>query len=407
MAQVALAQNRLGDAQQLSLKSIALNDRPGYDIENALCVKLELADVYSRKHDFKNMISVLRSCNPQVKQNNTRLELEWRRLMASYYEKTTHNDSTLHYYKSYFGLKDSLEEEQKQLMAADVARQLGEKERELQIAVLKSDKHIAVISLWVTIIFSCMSVVIIYLVYQNYRRSKKSLALSLALNEEIKRQKEAREEEVRQRHKLITEAVIKAQESERSLIGLELHDNINQVLTTVKLQNEMLLEGIGDPNIILPRTLKYLQECINEIRSLSKRLSAPTLGKISLEESVKDLIASINLASKVKIKTQISALDSDGLTKEVHIGLYRILQEQLNNVLKHADASEVVVRLERDAGKICLSVADNGKGFLVPGSKTGIGMINMQTRAESLSGTFVVKSRPGQGCQMNVVVPCF
>jgi len=251
-----------------------------------------------------------------------------------------------------------------------------------------------------------MTLGIIFLINQSYRRSKKSLAISLSLNEEIKRQKAAREEEAKLHHKLITEAVIQAQEKERSLMGLELHDNINQILTTVKLFNEMLLEGIGDAKVILPQSLKYLQVCINEIRSLSKRLSAPTLGKIRLEESVMDLIDSINLTSKVKVTGQISGLGSQVLTQDLHIGVYRILQEQLNNVLKHAEASRVLVQLQRNNDKIYLTVADNGKGFVVEDNTNGIGLMNMKTRAENLNGTFTLDSKPGHGCRVEVIVPC-
>ncbi|HYE53826.1 MAG TPA: ATP-binding protein [Chitinophagaceae bacterium] len=403
-AQVVMAKGQLNEAQELSLTSIALNDREGYEREHALGVKLQLAEIYSRKKDFAAMRSTLGGVRNAIAGAKPGYKMEWQRLMASFYEQTAQKDSALYYFKSYSALSDSITAEQEQLTAADITRQLHEKEQQVQIAVLTKDKHIAVISLWLTIIVACMTLLIIYLVYQNYRRSKKSLAISLALNEEISKQKAAREEEARQRHKLITEAVIRAQEDERSMIGLELHDNINQVLTTVKLHNEMVLQGIGDPKVILPRTMEYLQECINEIRSLSKRLSAPTLGKISLEESVNDLIDSINVTSKVKITRHISGLD-EVLKQDLHIGVYRILQEQLNNVLKHAEASEVFVRLERNNGHICLSVTDNGKGFMATNSRNGIGLMNMQTRAENLNGTFKLNSRPGQGCQVEVVLP--
>jgi len=86
--------------------------------------------------------------------------------------------------------------------------------------------------------------------------------------------------------------------------------------------------------------------------------------------------------------------------------VYRILQEQLNNILKHAEASEVIVRIEQKAGKLELSVTDNGKGFAVHSRKAGIGLLNMQTRAESLNGTFQLESQPGRGCKVAVVLPC-
>lgn len=404
-AQVAMLRNRLPEAEQLALKSIALNDRKGYEVEHAMDMKLLLAEVYYRKNDFASMGRVLYNLKGTIEKSSSVMKVEWNRLMASYHEKQQQTGLALSFFKRYFGLKDSLAEQQKQLTAADIDHQLSEKEKELQIAVLRKDQQITAIWLWVIVLFSALTVAIIYLVYHHYRRSKKSLATQLRLNEEIKRQKEARERESKQRHRLITEAVIRAQEGERSQIGLELHDNINQVLTTVKLHNEMLLEGVGDPNLILPRTVKYLQDCINEIRSLSKRLSAPTLGKISLEESINDLLDSVNLTSKVKVARHIAGMDGRLFKQELHIGIYRILQEQLNNVLKHAEASEVLVKLEETNGKIRLCVTDNGKGFSPQRGKNGIGLINMQTRAESLNGTFLLNSQPGFGCELEVVFP--
>lgn len=403
---VALAKGNLAEAEYLTQKSIALNDRDGYEQDHARRMKLQLAEVYAAKGELFTMGNLLKKLAPSIDLYDTRMQLKWLRFREAYYEYTGNAHSALHAYRQHYHLLDSISLEQKELMAADVARQIAGKEQELQIAMLKNEKQITLISLWVTIIFSGMAVSILYLLYQNYRRSKKNLAISLALNEEIRRQKAAREAEAQKQHKLITEAVIQAQESERSLIGLELHDNINQVLTTVKLHNEMLLEGIGDSKVILPRTLQYLQNCIDEIRGLSKRLSAPTLGKISLEESVKDLIDSINLTSKIKINRQISGMEASALSQDLHIGIYRILQEQLNNVLKHAEATEVTIQLERREDTLRLSIADNGKGFQLQNSQNGIGLMNMRTRAENLSGSFVVKSSPGQGCCVEVVVPC-
>lgn len=405
-ARVLMAQHRLDEAEQLSLKSIALNDRQGYEVEFAQGVKLQLAEIYHRKKQYASMFRLLQNMKSQSRFTNTKQRLDWQRLMALYYEQHSQPDSAIHYLKSYVSLNDAQSAEQKNLTQADVTRQMRDKEQLQQISILKKDKALAFVWLCVTVVFVCMMVAIIYLVNQNYRRSKKNLVVLQALNEEIKLQKAAREEEERERHKLITEAVIKAQENERSLIGLELHDNINQVLTTVKLHNEMVLEGIGDPQAILPRTMTYLQDCINEIRSLSKRLSAPTLGKITLEESVKDLVNSINATSKVKITHQIKGLENQILKQELHLGVYRILQEQLNNVLKHADASEVLICLEHQEDRLRLLVADNGKGFVMNKQKSGIGLVNMQTRAENLNGTFEMESQPGKGCKIKVVLPC-
>jgi signal transduction histidine kinase len=404
-AKIFMNENRLDEAEKLSLQGIALNDREGYEMEFAQTIKLQLADVYGRKKNYASMFKVLNSMENKIQIAPASQRLEWKRLMANYFEQNAKPDSAISYLKSYTSLSDSIATAQKQLTDADVTRQLKDKQQQLQITILKRDNEVALASLWLTIAISVMAMVIIFLVYHHYRKSKKNLATLQTLNEEINAQKAAREEEAMQRQKLITEAVIRAQENERSLIGLELHDNINQILTTVKLHNEMVLEGVGEPNIILPRTIKYLQECINEIRSLSKRLSAPTLGKITIEESVTDLIESINATSKVKITHSISGFEGQLLKKEIHIGVYRILQEQLHNVLKHSEASEVFIQLKRGEDCIQLQVADNGKGFVVNKTKSGIGLMNMQTRAESLNGTFEVQSQPGKGCKVKVTLP--
>jgi signal transduction histidine kinase len=406
-AKILMNQNRLADAEELSIKSIALNDRENYEMEFAQTIKLQLADIYRRKKDLSSMFAILEQTKSRLPLINPNQRLEWNRLMATYHEQKGQYDSVLTYLKTYSSLNDSIATAQKLLTDADVARQLKDKDQQMQIAVLKKDKEVALASLNVAIILSLMAMLIIYLIYFNYRRNKKHLHLLKALNKEINDQKAAREEEARLRHQLITEAVIRAQENERSLIGLELHDNINQVLTTVKLHNEMVLDGVGEPKAILPRCINYLQSCINEIRSLSKRLSAPTLGKISLQESVKDLIESINETSKVKITYEMSGLCEPLLKKEVHLGVYRILQEQLHNVIKHSEASEVSVQLEHKQETISLVVADNGKGFAISENKNGIGLVNMQTRAESLNGTFELESHPGRGCKIKVILPCF
>ena len=204
--------------------------------------------------------------------------------------------------------------------------------------------------------------------------------------------------------KKITNAVIKAQERERSLVGQELHDNVNQMLATVKLYNEMVLERIG-PNEILDKSIQYLQESINEIRRITKHLAAPSAGNISLKESISDLIDSIRITEKVFFNYTIIGFDERIIPKDLHLCIYRIFQEHLSNIIKHAEASMVSIELRYDQDKISLIMSDDGKGFDVMSKKSGIGMINMKTRAESCGGMLEINSSPGNGCQMIASFP--
>ena len=213
------------------------------------------------------------------------------------------------------------------------------------------------------------------------------------------------DEELANRQKQITAAVIETQEKERSQLGLELHDNVNQVLTTIKLYNEMLLEGIGDQKDILNRSVRHLQSCINEIRSISKRLSAPTLGKISLDESIKELISSINLTNRVQIAYSIVGLEKCTVSQDLHLAVYRIIQEHLNNILKYANASIVSIELLQGNNNLLLSVVDDGVGFDINKKSSGIGITNMRSRAEHMGGAFTLQSIPGKGTTLTVKFP--
>lgn len=213
----------------------------------------------------------------------------------------------------------------------------------------------------------------------------------------------ALEEQNRQR--AITSAVIKAQESERSQIGRELHDNINQVLTTVKLYTELICDGIGEKKELGKKAGKHLQDCIDEIRSISKRLSAPTLGEIGLGDSIAELVESINLTNRIKISYSGQGVDGLQIPQELHLAIYRIIQEQLNNTLKYAMATQVSIVLKKRASLLTLYITDNGKGFDLAAKRTGIGITNMRTRAENQNGVFHLDSSPGRGCRLKVIFP--
>lgn len=222
---------------------------------------------------------------------------------------------------------------------------------------------------------------------------------------ERKKLQEQLAEEQQKHQRAITSAVIKAQESERSQLGQELHDNVNQVLTTVKLYNEMLFDGLGDPKDILQKSIHHLQSCINEIRSISKRLSAPTLGKITLGESINELVESINLTKRLQITSVITGLEQKIIPQDFHLTIYRIVQEQLNNIIKYAEAKNVSIIIRNTPHEFFLQIEDDGKGFNIKAKRKGIGITNMETRAENMNGKLKIISSPGKGCKLIAQFP--
>jgi PAS domain S-box-containing protein len=203
----------------------------------------------------------------------------------------------------------------------------------------------------------------------------------------------------------LTSAVINAQERERSQLGQELHDNVNQILTTVKLYNEMCLEGSPAASELLSQSMHYLQVCIDEIRNISKRLSAPTLGSISMKDSIISLISSINVGERLHIRHYIKGLSRFPIDEEFHLTVYRIVQEQLNNILRHAQAKSVTVSVVANSKSLRLQIKDDGKGFNLQSKRNGIGLSNIKSRAEHMKGKMEIITAPGKGCTLHVEFP--
>jgi PAS domain S-box-containing protein len=218
--------------------------------------------------------------------------------------------------------------------------------------------------------------------------------LQQSLNEErIKKQKE------------LTNATILGQEKERTEIGRELHDNINQLLTAIKLY---LNAASAQPSIkdeMIKRSIENLSKCIEEIRKLSSSLVPPSIDADSFTEVIKELAEPIKLATSLNIIYNIDNAKTTALTDLQQLNIYRIIQEHLNNILKHANAKNVSINMLHEDDQIILSIKDDGQGFDISARRHGIGFKNIQSRAELLNGKMKVLSKPGNGCLLVVNFP--
>lgn len=225
------------------------------------------------------------------------------------------------------------------------------------------------------------------------------------ITEEKKMEEELRKKELSQQ-KLITEITILAQEKERNELGLELHDNINQLLSVVKLYLGIMKTEKNYNEEIIEKSYTHLLEAMNDIRKLSHSLVTPSLGHDGLKEALEDLVESIQGPEKINIQLTIDedyeALQVD---KSKELMLYRIVQEQLNNILKYAKASTVSISITQQGNHLHLVIADNGIGFDTQQAGNGIGLKNINSRVKFYSGNMQLTSAPGQGCTMEVSIP--
>jgi two-component system sensor histidine kinase UhpB len=207
------------------------------------------------------------------------------------------------------------------------------------------------------------------------------------------------------RQRQITEATIRAQEKERTDLGRELHDNINQILTTSKIYIEMAREEPEIREQVLEKSYQYVSSAIDEIRSLSKSLVPPSLGDIGLKEAIVDLIENLNVAQKIQITLRTYGLKDVYLDNDLKLMAYRIIQEQLNNVLKHSKSKMAEITLSVVRKSLNIIIRDDGIGFDQARRGRGIGLNNIMSRAELHHGSVQIDSTPGNGCTLKVSIP--
>jgi PAS domain S-box-containing protein len=206
------------------------------------------------------------------------------------------------------------------------------------------------------------------------------------------------------KQKEVIHAVLAAQENERSEIGKELHDNLNQVLGAAKLYIEMAKTDEENREMCLEKSSSLIVDVIEEIRRISKTLSTPGMA-MGLFDSIKILLDDLIMIHTLKIEFQEAGIDEEDLDERLQLTIFRIVQEQLNNILKHAKATHATINLIKQENEIVLRISDNGQGCNILEEEKGIGNRNIKSRVESYHGSVTIVSKPGEGYELKVVLP--
>ena len=205
--------------------------------------------------------------------------------------------------------------------------------------------------------------------------------------------------------KLVAETNIRAQEKVRNEIGRELHDNINQILAAAKLYVDSVVKDDKLPSDMLLKSQTNLALAIDEIRRLSHTLVAPALSDVRLLQIINDLIEDIHATTNLKVKLSVRDYKEEVLDKDTKLTIYRIIQEQISNIIKHSEAKNAIIQLSILPHIIRLVVSDDGKGVDEHKKSGGIGLQNMKNRVEYYDGNISLNSSPGRGCSLEVSIP--
>jgi PAS domain S-box-containing protein len=207
------------------------------------------------------------------------------------------------------------------------------------------------------------------------------------------------------KQKFISQATIDTQEQERREIGKELHDNVNQVLTTTKLYLDLSLSSPDLKDELIRKSSKNIIYIINEIRQLSRSLMDPSIGDLGLLDSINDLVENINITRKLHVSLSATTDIDKFMAESEKLMIFRIIQEAMNNTIKYAQATSVQLTLRINKGNVELMIADDGKGFEMGSVKKGAGLKNIQNRVYLTGGKLTIDSAPGKGCKIFIKFP--
>ncbi|HEY1661545.1 MAG TPA: PAS domain S-box protein [Verrucomicrobiae bacterium] len=201
--------------------------------------------------------------------------------------------------------------------------------------------------------------------------------------------------------------LIASQEAERTRIASELHDSLGQDLLLIKNRAQLALMGKdidGELYEQIEAISGLATQSIAEARSISHDLHPYQLDHLGLTQALKAMIEKAEESSGVDFKRKFDGVD-DLFSKEAALNLYRVVQESLNNILKHSRARNVRITLERDVHDVQLTIEDDGCGFNSKMTGKGMGLKNIAERSRILGGMLRVDSRPGRGTYIEIIIP--
>ena len=345
----------------------------------------KLADTVGSRVDLKEIYT-------------TRAEIEQQRgnykLAAEYFSKTLE-------------LSDSLFKAETSEKVAEVEAQYQNEKKQKEIVQLEKDKQIQSLSLKQKstlnyFLISSLAVLIIFgfLVYRNLRHRHQ-----LSKQQDELQQQRIRELE-KDRQLVAVDSMLKGQEEERSRLAKDLHDGLGGLLSGVKFSLSNMKDNLiitPDNMAVFERSLDMIDTSIKELRRVAHNMMPEMLTRFGLDEALKEYCNTINATNLLAAKYQSMGMDSR-LEKSSEIIIYRIIQELLNNIMKHAAASEAIVQLIKEEGRFSIIVEDNGKGFDTVSLKNnnGAGLVSIQSRVDYLKGRFEIHSETGKGTLINI-----
>ena len=332
-------------------------------------------------------------------------KLQALQLLVAIEEKAGNVNKAFGFQKQLMQVSDSMKKEKVERQMHEVEMKYQNEKREKEILQLQKSNALQSLSLQKQSAFNSFligSVAVLLIVgFLGYRNLRHRHQLTQQRDE--LQQQRIRELE-KDKQLVAVDALLKGQEEERSRMAKDLHDGLGGMLSGVKLSL-----GAMKGNIILSeentrlfgKVLDQLDHSISEMRRVAHNMMPEALVKLGLQQAIQDYCDGLNESNRLIFKSQFHGLENR-LETTTEVVVYRIIQELLNNVVKHAEATTVLVQVMRYENSLNITIEDNGKGFEFGTSKKGSGLNNVRSRVDYLKGQLDIQSAPGKGTSVHI-----
>lgn len=357
---------------------------------------------HKRKGDYKAALTHLKRATAMAKENGMSHVLTFSLLnLAETEEARGNNKAALEYMKEYVSLNDSIQELANREQVNELEAKYQAANKALQIRELEAEKQSQALAITeknnlnlVLAIVIAAGVIISILLYRAYRQKQR-----------LQQQRIAQLENEKQLN--ASEAVLKGEERERTRLAKDLHDGLGGMLSGIKYGLQTMKENLimtPENSRAFERSLDMLDTSIREMRRVAHNMMPEALVKFGLDSALRDYCNDINQSGVIDITYQSYGMEKLSINQTLAITAYRIVQELINNTIKHASAKKAIVQLTTTDQQLVITVEDDGKGFdtAILQQPVGMGWSNIQHRTEFLKGKLDVISQPGKGTSVQI-----
>ncbi len=386
-------QSKFQMAEDFNLQALGIRQK----LRDSFAVALSYSDLgvmYSSWGKYERAVYYFEESNKVAE------KMQYRELLSNNYAEmsrianvTGNYKQALDYYTWHTQLNDSLFSAQKtrQIEELSTLYETNKKEQQIEVQQLTIKKRNQLIFL--ILLFVLLAAVVAYLFYNRYKWKQQ-----VKLQEEVLKQQE-----------LATSLVLEAEEKERSRIAKDLHDGVGQMMSAARMNLSSFYNDLKLPdpeqNKSLTNIIQLVDESCKEVRAVSHSMMPAALLSKGLPQTLEEIAGRISTAD-FNIQFYCEGFN-ERLDSNTETILFRVIQECINNTIKHAEATVLDLSLIKDKDGISVTIEDNGKGFIYDPAKAteGIGLNNIHSRIQFLKGSIDIDSSPGKGTLIAIHLP--